>query len=285
MSNVEIVAEVGSNWYTDNRSRARGNVVRSIAEAASAGATIVKFQIFTADTLYSKERAPAAWENIKKYEFPIDVLPDAHAMAIHVGVKLWATVFSPSLLDAIPLTYLDGIKVASGDLTYTELLKAMAKKSALHKIPLAISIGAANAQEIREAITTARLFDVHSLVMFYCVSSYPAPLESMNLASGMIFRDQVDAVGFSDHTLGCGAAVVATCLGYTYFEKHFAGWDSEVTPDTSVSMNPDRFREYSNTIVGTQVIIGTSEKLIYRGEMSERINARRGPDGLRPAIA
>jgi hypothetical protein len=41
-----------------------------IGQAAQAGATAVKFQLFTANTLFSRDRAPRQWETAKRYELP-----------------------------------------------------------------------------------------------------------------------------------------------------------------------------------------------------------------------
>ena len=51
---------------------------------------------------------------------------------------------------------------------------------------------------------------------FYCISNYPTLLEDVNLP---FFSDTIYD-GFSDHSLGISAALLAQTRGCMYLEKH-----------------------------------------------------------------
>src|SRR3990167_2408430 len=148
---LNFIAEIGSNWYHPDKEAAKSEALRAISQAAYCGATIVKFQVFRSRTLYSEIRAKSLMNRARQYEFPISWLSAMKAHANRCGVKLWASIFDPEIIDQCAM-YLDGIKVASGDLTYGPLLKAMADASARYRIPLALSTGAATEKEIADAL-------------------------------------------------------------------------------------------------------------------------------------
>lgn len=279
---MQVIAEIGSNWKKKDLEDSYNHAITSVYAAATAGANAAKFQLFRADSLYSKERAYTNWMNAKQYELPLEWLPDLQKMAHRFGIELWASIFSEDLIDPA-LLYVDGIKVASGDLTNESLVRAMANASGRVQIPLAVSTGAATYDEIENALEWVG--EAHLVILFHCVSSYPTDPLTLNLRSGLTFakNKRVHSLGFSDHTLTSEAACLAVALGYSYFEKHFAAEGSWATPDTVVSASLEKLHQYVTDINKSSYIIGSIHKSVEAGEQSERIWARRGKDGLRPA--
>jgi sialic acid synthase SpsE len=282
---MEFIAEIGSNWRMDDYSlgASKAEALRLCEHVASAGATIIKFQIFEADTLYSKERAPDLWERVKPYEFPIDWLSRIWGKANDLGLKVWASVFSPDLVRLTSM-YVHGLKIASGDIVYHDLVHEVARICGKHGLTMAISTGAATMDEIRDAIKIINSHNVEDVIIFYCVSAYPAPQESFNLRSGVLYHDLGGEVGLSDHSEDSYAAELAVGLGYQYFEKHFWSGNKDVknSPDLCVSLNPDEMRLYIDNIKFADSMFGTFDKKVSRFEIKERTMARRGEDGLRP---
>ena len=278
---LNFIAEIGSNWYHPDKEAAKSEALRAISQAAYCGATIVKFQVFRSRTLYSEIRAKSLMNRARQYEFPISWLSAMKAHANRCGVKLWASIFDPEIIDQCAM-YLDGIKVASGDLTYGPLLKAMADASARYRIPLALSTGAATEEEIADALYIVERNAPYEIILFHCVSAYPAQDFAINLAGGTVFSNSVDEIGFSDHTKGNYAAALAVGMGYTHFEKHFHGWGAEDTPDRSVSIGQDDFKKYIDGINYANAIVGEKRKRVHPSEIGERTMARRWKDGLRP---
>ena len=151
---MEVIAEIGSTWVRRKPNEAKAAIKKSIEVAARCGATIVKFQIFTADTLYSKERAPEQWQITKDNELPLAWLPWIRDEARERRVELWASVFNEGLAtEAAP--YLDGIKIASGDVTNLSLIKHVVRLTDEREIDFCLSTGAADADEIVAAILSS----------------------------------------------------------------------------------------------------------------------------------
>jgi len=283
MDKLQFIAEVGSTWRVKDMGKSRALAIASIYDAARAGATAVKFQVWQADSFYSKVRAPELYARCKHYELPVEWLESLHTHALLNGIKLWASVFSPRLVDEVA-PHVDVLKVASGDLTYEPLLRATCDASAGYSLPLCLSTGAANQEEVENAISIVRDYDVPQLILMHCVSSYPADARDYNLRGGTIFGDVVDTIGLSDHTgWDMSVAQIAVGMGYTVFEKHFKphGADND-NPDAEVAADSHEFGIYVDAIKDAREVVGKYSKQPVASELSERLWARRGKDGLRP---
>ncbi len=298
---LRIIAEIGSNWVDDSfmggvapptplLSKREGmshatNILRAIDAAARAGATGVKFQLGL-DKLYSQERAPAVWQRLQNYAFPIAFLPKAHEYAKERGLELWASVFDVALFETIGVAgHLDGIKVASGDITYRPIVVAVAKMAREQDIPMALSTGAAERKEFLRAVDWAYGENPPEVILMACDSSYPASIENVNLHYLLAHREDVDALGYSDHTLSVLPAQLAVALGYTMFEKHLLPWPNPNAPDTCVSLDVADFARYVKAIRDADALVAPRVRVFSVSEKQERTGARRGEDGLRPAKA
>ena len=74
----------------------------------------------------------------------------------------------------------------------------------------------------------------------YCVPKYPCPYEDICLPQG--FADSIYE-GFSDHTIGIEAALVAVGRGARIIEKHFTLNKGLSGPDHICSATPDELGE------------------------------------------
>jgi N,N'-diacetyllegionaminate synthase len=290
---VKVIAEIGSNWanmcvLADTLGRTDlGGARAAIRDAAKAGADIVKFQVFTADTLYSKERAPEQWEAMKKYELPVEWIGDLSKTALDCGVKLWASVFNPGLLEKCA-EYLDGIKIASGDIDYFELIETAANLAHMWGIPLAISTGAATTEEIAAALRLVVKHGNPDVILMHCVSGYPTDARDMNIravtaktntAKGILPKVKM---GLSDHSTVALPAQLAVALGCEYIEKHFMPYGVTDSPDACVSLNPFQFVEFIDRVRSAEEVLGSGGVAAQPVEAKEGYNARRCKDGLRP---
>jgi len=281
---MKIIAEVGSNWLKEGSNQGE-HLFNSVQMASQSGADIFKVQLFRAETLYSKDRMPEVYDRVKKYELSLDWLVTCRSFVNSNGMKFWASVFDANILYKAS-EFLQGIKIASGDLTNYPLIRAAAKVSNRRGIPLAISTGAATYEEIRASLAEINSFGpAYQLILFHCVSAYPADPLDINLLSGIIHKNnpEVDTLGFSDHTMTSEAAKLALAMGYNYFEKHFHAWGTpDESPDRVVSVSPEAFRDYVYDLRRAEKIIGEPVKRVMPSEVGERRYARRGDDGLRP---
>jgi len=285
-----IIAEIGSNWKCEGLAKSLDLALRSISVAAESGADAVKFQLFTADTLYSKKRFLRGWKSVRPYELPVEWLPKLSDMAMKNSVELWLSVFSASLLKP-EVALADGIKIASGDMVNNQLIGAVVDFAALHNQTFAISTGAADGAEVTHmhrlvrSLIKAKVKTPRNVVFFHCVSAYPAAPVDINLSGGECVFTRIPNVptylGLSDHTLDSRAGMCARARLYTHFEKHFMAehWES---PDAAVSLTPARFSDYCQAIQLARKMVGCGSKVVQESEILERVFARRGADGLRP---
>ena len=269
-----IIAEVGSNWKRKTMEKSREAAISSVRVAAECGANAVKFQLFRAETLYSKTRAPDSFKAIQELELPLQWLPLLKREAEFCEVDLWITPFAPDLVEQ-SVEFVNGFKVASGDINHKPLLDAIARENK----PTILSSGAALDFEVRRAFGLLNGC-VPTLSLLNCVSCYPARSGQYSLGS-LPYADFFDSYGLSDHTLSNHTAVEAIRLGYEIFEKHFHIEDTpETLPDRVVSLGVDGFKKYHHELkLAWEKRYRTN---INKGDEVERIWARRGPDELRP---
>ncbi|NBK97430.1 MAG: pseudaminic acid synthase, partial [Erysipelotrichia bacterium] len=98
------------------------------------------------------------------------------------------------------------------------------------------------------------------IILLQCTSAYPAPLESANLLMIPDLQERFGVVaGFSDHTLGITAPVMAVALGAKVIEKHFILDKSIGGADASFSLDTEAFSAMVHAV-------REAEKL--RGEVS-----------------
>ena len=94
--------------------------------------------------------------------------------------------------------------------------------------------------EIKNAIkiisTTGTLKNIEIL---HCISQYPAEKKNLNLNLLSIFKIILNCSGFSDHSLGDHASLVAIGLGSRVIEKHFTLNKNQKGPDHKSSLTEE----------------------------------------------
>lgn len=139
------------------------------------------------------------------------------------------------------------------------------------KKPIIISTGIATEQEISDVVAICKAAGNDQIALLKCTSSYPAEFSQMNLATiadmGAKFGTQV---GFSDHTLGIVAPVVAVSLGARIVEKHFILDKSVRSVDEAFSLDEREFGDMVRAVRDTEALLG---KVSY--ELDEKSLANR----------
>ncbi len=212
-----LIAEVGNN-HEGNAELA----MRLLDAALDAGAHAVKVQIIDPVRLVNHSQT-ARIEMLERFRLPLDVFEEMSRRCRVAGAVFLASVFDVDTLAKVE-GCLDGIKIASGDLNFHLLLARAAQTGK----PLILSTGMATLDEIHCAVAVIEknlpqaksLKD--SLALLHCVSLYPTPLEQANIAAMATLRNEFGlTAGYSDHTLGIEAAIIALGLGAEIIEKHF----------------------------------------------------------------
>ena len=109
-------------------------------------------------------------------------------------------------------------KIASFENNHFPLLKKVAKTGK----PIIMSTGLATLKELKESVNYLKKNGCKSLALLKCTSSYPADPKDLNLRAIQKLKKVFGCeIGFSDHSIGIGAAISAINYGATIIEKHF----------------------------------------------------------------
>jgi N,N'-diacetyllegionaminate synthase len=124
-----------------------------------------------------------------------------------------------------------------------------------------LSTGMATLDEVRDAV--ARLDAIPDVCVMQCTSLYPCPPEQANLAVIPTLAAAFPrcTVGYSDHTIGILAPVVAVGLGAAVVEKHFTIDRTLPGTDHICSATPDELREMVAQIRQVEALRGGATKV------------------------
>jgi N-acetylneuraminate synthase len=258
-----VIAELSAN-HNGSLERAK----KSIKAAKDSGAHAVKFQTYSADTMTIDCDRPdflikgGLWNGYKLYDLygeastPFEWHKELFAYASEVGIDCFSTPFDETAVELLQELKAPAFKIASFELIDLPLIKLVAGTGK----PLLMSTGMASEQEIAEAVDTALNAGANSILLFHCVSSYPAPVDQSNLRKIVNLRKRFDVpIGLSDHTLGITAAITSVALGACAIEKHFTLSRSDEGPDREFSVEPPELKA---------LIEGTKEAWLSLGDES-----------------
>ena len=153
-----------------------------------------------------------------------------------LGSDLVETLCSVGCLSLLKLLPPDRLNVASRDLTNLPLLEAMAET----KIPIILSTGMAGCKELDDALEVITHYH-DNIAILHCVSQYPTAPDNLNLRTISYLKKHYGqyTIGFSDHTIGIAAPVVAVGMGAEIIEKHITIDRRMKGTDQQGSLGPD----------------------------------------------
>lgn len=193
-----------------------------------------------------------------------------HAKAF--GLDFVETLCAKGCLSLLKLFMPDYLKVASRDLTNLPLLSAMAET----KIPIILSTGMAGQKELDEALDVITRY--HSNIsILHCVSQYPTAPDNLNLRTILYLKKHYPQykIGFSDHTIGISAPIVAIGMGAEIIEKHITIDRRMKGTDQAGSLGPDGVNRLVRDIRVAEKWLGKEELYIDKSVQASKIKLER----------
>jgi len=273
-----VIAEAGVNHGGDIE------VAKQLIDVAvEAGADAVKFQAFRTEHLILKNvsKAPYQQQTTDKAESQYQMLKSLEISRENNNfLKNYCRekniIFLTTPFDEESLTELDDLdlpayKIASTDTTNLPFLAKVAKKGK----PIFLSTGMCYLSEVSLALETIYKHN-KSVVLLQCTANYPIEDSEANLSVLTTFKQHFDVLlGYSDHTVGVGAAPFAIPLGAKVVEKHFTLDKNDAGPDHAASLTPDELTEFVQLVRKVDKYLGSSIKYPSLSETKTRVSLQK----------
>lgn len=278
-----FIADVGSNHEGD-----LGRAKDLIWKVAEAGGDAVKFQHFLAKDIVSdfgfknlggQLSHQATWkksvyEVYQQYEFNRDwnqaLADEARAAKIDFMTSPYDHA---AIAETLPLVA--AFKIGSGDITWTQIMQAIA----LAGKPVVLATGASNQEEVDRAVATV-LSHTRQLCLMQCNTNYTGSLENfryvnLNVLKSFAVQHPGLVLGLSDHTPGHAAVLGAVAFGARVIEKHFTDDNSRSGPDHSFALNPVTWRDMVDRTRELELALGDGVKRVESNERDTLVVQRR----------
>jgi sialic acid synthase len=197
---------------------------------------------------------------------------EVYKHAKQYGLDFVETLCAKGCLSLLKLFTPDFLKVASRDLTNLPLLEVMAET----KIPIILSTGMAGKMELDNALNVITRY--HSKIsILHCVSQYPTHPDNLNLSTIKYLKREYPQyrIGFSDHTIGISAPIMAMGMGAEIIEKHITIDRSMKGTDQAGSLGPDGVRRMVRDIRVAEKWSGVEDLYIDKSVESAKIKLER----------
>ena len=282
-----IIAEAGVNHNGSEEM-----AFQLVDAAVEVGADAVKFQTFRADELVQRGAEKAQYQKemtgdgdqhsmLKRLELSEAVHEKLAAYCVERGIEFLSTGFDTTSIDLLVSLGIQRLKIPSGEL----INKPYVEYTASFDMPIILSTGMSTLAEVEETVgwieaeRAKRGFSsplAEFLTLLHCTSSYPAPLDSVNLRAMQTLAKHFGLpVGYSDHTSGILVAPASVAMGGTVVEKHFTLDRNLDGPDHKASLEPAAFGEMVKQIRQVEQCLGDGIKQPTPVELDVRKVARR----------
>jgi len=177
--------------------------------------------VFTPDApRYDNTSGPALTQNAAAANpiYPYTLWEPVIDKCRSLGVRFIPSVFDLEAVDVANEYNLPVLKIASGDLTYHELIRYASDGR-----QVALSTGAATVEEIEEAVNQLSWAQPNvNHILMACHLEYPTPYHRANIARSYSLQALFPHLvpGFSDHTPGVDTIPLIVASGCQVIEKH-----------------------------------------------------------------
>ncbi len=269
-----IIAEIGNNHNGDFE---RAKLM--IDKAVEMGADCAKFQMRQIKEVYRSKSLEKSGEDLgteyiidllNKFELSIEEQKALSDYCKAKGIMYMCTPWDYRSVEILESFDVPAYKVASADLTNLPLLD---KLSTTNK-PLILSTGMSSSEEIGFTVDFLNRRNVN-FVLLHCNSTYPAPIQDINLNWIGQLKKVHSLVGYSGHERGINVSLAAVAVGAKVIERHFTLDRKMEGPDHAASLEFDEFQNLIKGIREIEIAMGdgsSSDRKFSQGEMINREN-------------
>lgn len=259
-----IIAEMSNN-HLGSLERAK----KIIKSAKNAGADAVKAQTYDADALTMDSTKTdfiintPLWKGETYYQlYKKSALPLEHTKALfdyahEIGITLFSSPFDRKAIDLLMGLNCPAFKIASFESIDPYFLKCIAQTGK----PILMSTGISSIDEIAMSMRVLKENNAGEILLFHCISQYPARVEDYNLSALNRLKKFSGLVGLSDHSLDDTAALSSIAMGGCAVEKHFTLSRQEGGPDAAFSIEEVQMRNLKKNCQKVWNSLGSPEVL------------------------
>ncbi len=267
MKKIKIIAEVGPNH--NGSFEIAKDYVRKLAKY---DLDIIKFQIANPEDVYSKDSFKADYQKVNDKSKTVIEMSKKNQLSREEHIKLSEEclkhnkIYAATAFDIGSLSFISKninlpfLKIPSGEVCSIDLLEFIKNSNK----EILLSTGMSSIDEIKKTIEYIDPKNNKNITILHCTSSYPAEIEDLNLN----FLDKLRLLfpnynlGYSDHSIGDEACLLALAKGATIIEKHVTIDRNLDGPDHKSSMSIDDFGKFVNKIRKCEIILGQNKKII-----------------------
>jgi sialic acid synthase SpsE len=267
-----IVAELNTSHFGDI------DIARDmIRQAKAAGCDCVKFQSWSAETLYCEGyyRGNAIAKRIvKKFSLDNATLQALSRYAAELEIDFSSTPYSIEearwLVDHCNVPF---VKIASMELDNLPYLTELGNLG----VPLVLSTGMGSLPEIIRAVDTIQATGNQNLVILHCTSVYPSAAEIIRLQNIVGLRTEFPQypIGYSDHSIGVEIPAASVALGACLIEKHFTLDSKRIGMDNQMATEPAEMQTMVRACHNVHAAMGGVARLLCIEEQEQIPKMRR----------
>ena len=267
-----FIAELNTSHFGDLE------IARNMIDTAkAAGCDCVKFQSWSADTLYSEsfyQKNPISKRIVTKFSLSESDLKDLSEYCTQVEIDFASTPYS---LDEAKFLVLKCnvpfIKIASMELNNLPYLISLGELG----VPLILSTGMGTMTEIIDAVEAVQPTGNENLIILHCTAVYPSPSNSIRLNNILGLRNEFPLypIGYSDHSDGIEIPTASIALGACLIEKHFTLDSSKIGMDNQMATEPDQMKEMVRACLSVQQALGGANRILGVEEQAQAPKMRR----------
>lgn len=275
-----FIADVGANF--DGSLEKAKKLALAVKES---GADVVKFQSFLASKIVSGpsfakmklKGIHGSWRKpidkiFKEVEFPRVWHKELFDYCKKIKIAFSSSPYDFKAVDLLDKIGVDFFKIGSGEITWHEMLRYIAKKGK----PMILATGDSTLAEVDEAIRVIEATGNNKLILLQCITNYPSKIESANINVLKTYQTAFDIItGYSDHSPGDVVPLGAAAMGAKVIEKHFTLSKKDKGPDHPHSMEPREFRQMIERVRLLEKALGSSRKDVVPEEFETAIVQRR----------